>query len=280
VVLPPVRSTDVIPNCPAPAAFRAPAAEPAKPAEPASEAAKGGAGLQEIQRLIRTTKELTEECQSAIKTCRATVEKARQQEVESPAIRLTPVAPPEPAPMPAPRKEREPEEAPRTVVEAAGIGWLQVALLAAAILAFPVTVLLLAVVLVRRTGLQFKVEVMNSGPVVARLEPGWPGAAMPAAYGPAPVAAAAPLVEQGESLSPPVEAPPQEPPSTAQEFDLGPTYEEERLAKEESLRQQELALLQQVFEDNCRLFEQLGALEDEAGAPTGSADEDGSQGLE
>jgi hypothetical protein len=49
--------------------------------------------------------------------------------------------------------------------------------------------------------------------------------------------------------------------TTAQPFDLGPTYEEERLLKEEAERQQEQAVLRSVFEDNLKLHQQLIELE-------------------
>jgi hypothetical protein len=49
--------------------------------------------------------------------------------------------------------------------------------------------------------------------------------------------------------------------TTAQPFDLGPTYEEERLLKEEAERQQEQAVLRSVFEDNLKLRQQLIELE-------------------
>jgi hypothetical protein len=49
--------------------------------------------------------------------------------------------------------------------------------------------------------------------------------------------------------------------TTAQPFDLGPTFEEERLLKEEAERQQEQAVLRSVFEDNLKLQQQLIELE-------------------
>ena len=48
-----------------------------------------------------------------------------------------------------------------------------------------------------------------------------------------------------------------DPETTAQPFDLGPTYAEERLQREEAERQREKAVLQRVYEDNVRLREQL-----------------------
>jgi hypothetical protein len=50
-------------------------------------------------------------------------------------------------------------------------------------------------------------------------------------------------------------APPQE--EVAETFELGPTFEEERLLKENQAQQQDSAVVQQLFEDNLRLQEQI-----------------------
>ena len=55
-----------------------------------------------------------------------------------------------------------------------------------------------------------------------------------------------------------VAAPPVfEEPITAEMFELGPTYEEERLARELQGQQAELGVLQQLFEDNVKLRNEL-----------------------
>jgi hypothetical protein len=46
--------------------------------------------------------------------------------------------------------------------------------------------------------------------------------------------------------------------TTAQPFDPGPSYEEERRQSEEAERLRERAVLQHVYEDNVRLLAQLG----------------------
>jgi hypothetical protein len=53
---------------------------------------------------------------------------------------------------------------------------------------------------------------------------------------------------------------------SAEAFDLGPSYAEEMRLKEEALRQQEEAILKQVFEQNVALCRQIGELE---AAPAG-----------
>jgi hypothetical protein len=59
----------------------------------------------------------------------------------------------------------------------------------------------------------------------------------------------------GKPGLPPVAAPAEG--SSAQPFDLGPSYEEERRAKEEALLKQEEAVLRHVFDENLRLQEQI-----------------------
>jgi hypothetical protein len=48
--------------------------------------------------------------------------------------------------------------------------------------------------------------------------------------------------------------------ATGESFDLGPTYEEELRQRQEEERQKEEGLLRHLFEDNVRLFEQIGQL--------------------
>jgi hypothetical protein len=112
------------------------------------------------------------------------------------------------------------------------------------------------------------VEVVNSGTPAPTIVYGGPAA------WPAPVPAAVGngaevrLPSGFEAITAAVETKEPEVESTAQPFDLGPTYEEERLQREEAERQRELAVLQHVFEDNVRLREELGQLE---GADAGAA---------
>lgn len=51
--------------------------------------------------------------------------------------------------------------------------------------------------------------------------------------------------------------------STAQTFELGPTFEEERLAREQQAQQQEEGVLRQLFDDNIKLQKQLMETHDE-----------------
>jgi hypothetical protein len=52
---------------------------------------------------------------------------------------------------------------------------------------------------------------------------------------------------------------------SGEKFDLGPTYAEEMRSREEAARQQEEALVQQIFEQNLVLLEQIGQLEASSG---------------
>jgi hypothetical protein len=102
-------------------------------------------------------------------------------------------------------------------------------------------------------GSLLRVEVVNSGTPAPTIVYGGPAAwpvPLPAAGG------------DGAQEGPPagfgaraVEA--KEQATTAQPFELGPTYEEERRQREEAERQREQAVLQHVYEDNVRLREQL-----------------------
>jgi hypothetical protein len=232
--------------------------------------------------LLHLTRKLTEECCSAIETCRATV-RQNQEQIRSLALPPSPVsptaqppapgpvnaaaatAPPAPPPAPHPsavkpteKKQESPAAVPRTAEPESM--WASFALLAVAVLLCPLLVLLLAGLLIRRTGLQFKVEVLNSspaGPVVARLEPGWSIAPATPNQG-SPAAG-----QQAVSESTVGEQPAEGAPFTGEHFDLGPSYEEEQQAKAQALQQQEAAVMQQIFEQNLRLQEEIAALEAE-----------------
>jgi hypothetical protein len=85
---------------------------------------------------------------------------------------------------------------------------------------------------------------------------------LPVAYpGPAPAPA---VPDAPEQLAPAAGGPGEGPdlPLTAEPFDLGPTYEEERRAREEAERLKEEALLRRLYEDNLRLRDELEQAED------------------
>jgi hypothetical protein len=108
------------------------------------------------------------------------------------------------------------------------------------------SLVLLALLLVLRrfkgAGSLLRVEVVNSG------TPVWP-APVPAAGGDG-AEVRPPAGDQALTKEPEVK-------TTAQPFELGPTYEEDRRQREEAERQREQAVLQHVYEDNVRLREQL-----------------------
>jgi hypothetical protein len=111
-------------------------------------------------------------------------------------------------------------------------------------------------------GALFRVEVVNSlAPGTAMIVP-----APAAGQGGVPeVEAAAALAEPAQEAGAP-EA------STAEQFDLGPTYEEERLLQEAAARQAEEALLRHIYEENVRLREQIEDLEGAGGLESGLGD--------
>jgi hypothetical protein len=127
----------------------------------------------------------------------------------------------------------------------------------------PLVLLLAVLFMLRRfkgAGSLLRVEVVNSGTPAPTIVYGGPAA------WPAPVPAAGGdgaevrLPAGVEALTADANGPEVE--TTAQPFELGPTYEEERRQREEAERQREQAVMQHVYEDNVRLREQLGQLEE------------------
>jgi len=141
--------------------------------------------------------------------------------------------------------------------------WWQIPLLFGAVVLTPLLVSLTLALVLRRSGLRFRLEVVGSpgGPLIlstGRVEAGngvqqdgLPAQGAPARLAGAPDASLAP----SEPL-------PQEPEPTGELFDLGPSYEEEKVARESSLLQQEMGVLQQIFEDNQKLLEEIEGLGD------------------
>jgi len=102
----------------------------------------------------------------------------------------------------------------------------------------------------RRDGALFRIEVVgNPAPATAFWVAATPTVTPPT--GPASVSTAATPpaeTEQAEAV-PPAE--------TGERFDIGPSYEDELRLREERKRQQEEAVLRQLFEENVRLREQM-----------------------
>jgi hypothetical protein len=126
---------------------------------------------------------------------------------------------------------------------------VQAASILAGLVLGPLVVFAALVVVLRRYGIHsgslFRVEVVNASS-------GVPWAAAPSVpVGPPQAGRALVPAAEGAAGTEQVEAP------AGEYFDLGPSYEEERLAKEETQRQQNEALLRMVFEDNLALREQL-----------------------
>jgi len=171
-------------------------------------------------------------------------------------------APPAPAAPEAAKPAAHPEErpAPTTVVinspaapraTAANtlhdVTLLHAVIAVAAFVLGPLVSLLAVLFLLRRytarNGPLFRIEFVNNGQGLALVGPG-AGAAVEThrVTVPAPAAAA------------------EEPPSTAQRFDLGPTYEEELALRQQAEQQQQEATLRHIFEENMKLREQLETL--------------------
>jgi hypothetical protein len=129
----------------------------------------------------------------------------------------------------------------------------------------PLIVVFALGLMLKRSNLRFRVEVVNpSGgtPFV----PGQVGIDPALLAQPAPPPGQRP-VEVPAAAQPAPEEAVEEGRQTGEKFDLGPSYEEERQAMLEAQRQQELALLQEIFEQNLRLQEEIRQeQEPEAGA--------------
>jgi hypothetical protein len=112
----------------------------------------------------------------------------------------------------------------------------------------PILALLGALVFLRKCGVPFgplvRVEVVNQ-------QPGWAG------------------VDAGEfrveavRLRTDIRDDQEAGDGTAHHFDLGPSYEEERRMKEEALKNQEHAILQQIVDQNVQLREDIAELKED-----------------
>jgi hypothetical protein len=153
---------------------------------------------------------------------------------------------------------------------AVAVPWRQVLLMQlpatiAALLGGPLVIVVVLLVL-RRSGFMFRVEVVNPlGQVVGLtmprlgIGPSHGGGSQERLEAETGLDHSSPHVSASQSEGP--EAPPEEP-MTGEQFDLGPTYEEEKRQQEEGLKQQELAVLQQIFEENKQLQKELRRLKE------------------
>ncbi len=167
----------------------------------------------------------------------------------------------------SPTQARVPHESGREM------SWHQVFLLQlpgtiAALLGGPLVALALILVL-RRSGVTCRVEMVNP-PTYAVIGAGQqPVQALPAGNSPVDSALSAAGFEE------PVPPPPEEEPSTGEAFDIGLTCEEERLVQQEAVVNQERAVLQQIFEDNCRLQQEIRQTSEAPAATAGAAEGNG-----
>jgi hypothetical protein len=240
-----------------------------QPAGPTDESRK----LAELSRdLIRSTTGLASKCQTALDNARSSLLNTGDSLVES--LNPTPrrYSPERPQPTTVVVTQPSPDRAASDDLARASeampwyqIVWLQIAIGGGAIVVTPLMLALVLGIMLRRSGLQFRVEVVNSVPGtgiafgVTRLDD---ATARPVGH----LDATDPN-RPGHLAAPPDDTP-DELPSTAQPFDLGPTYEEERAAREDAVQLQEQALLQEVFEQNLRLRDELAQLD---GPPAAAA---------
>lgn len=206
------------------------------------------------QQVLRSTGKLAQECGSAVQTCAGSVSSSSSRLVETLGggksrpeanvrveVALQPVTP-------VAHVETPREMAP-VVAEAAQpmeegmpwykVVWLQIAVAGGTVVAGPLILVLALGIMLRRYGPLLRVEVTNPG--VLRLEGGMLHAAVPATEYTQAVD-----TQAMENF-------------TGEYFDLGPSYDEERKAKEEAQRHAEMAVLQEIFEQNVRLHEEIRA---------------------
>lgn len=140
--------------------------------------------------------------------------------------------------------------------------WLQMPLTIGAVVLTPLLMAIGLALVLRRSGLRFRIELTGAPGVPllisgGRVETGNSGSAEGLAPG-----TLSPLAGTTAGGFPPQQLLPeeQELELTGEHFDLGPSYEEEKLAQEESHRHQELAVLEKIFTDNCQLMQEIQEL--------------------
>lgn len=182
-------------------------------------------------------------------------------------LQLVAVQPPvprythEPSPVPSVVVHNEPPAVSPPPADFAPTFWIPLAAVAAVSLFAPVMVILLLAYVLRRSGIQLRVEFHGGLPLGLTLPTAPPAAVPPAA----PLDPTTALSEVASSLdastladtAPLAE---KEPEFTGEHFELGPTYEEEQQARELERLQQEKALLQRIFEENLRLRADINAI--------------------
>lgn len=219
--------------------------------------------LKEIsQQLIRSTGQLASDCQSALDLCATSLRASGDRLVETLAVPVKAGRERAPTPVVVPPVERSYADH-ESALPWYKVVWLQVAVGGSALVVGPLMVALMLGLMLRRSGLQFRVEVVNSPGAlgqgvaygVSRIDTTMPDVpARPVGRIGPDLGSLASLAAQ-EAVSFP--GPEDESPMPGEEFELGPSYEEERLAKEESLRLREQAILQEIFEENLKLREEL-----------------------
>jgi hypothetical protein len=154
--------------------------------------------------------------------------------------------------------------------------WLQMLLTLGMVVLMPLLAALALALVLRRSSLRFRVELAGSqtGPVVVSASRVDAAAFVPVETE-TPSSQETPLrlteTVEGPSVDPELfRLEQKEPEPTGEQFDLGPSYEEEKRAKEEALHQQEMAVLQQIFEDNRKLLEEIEESSAEGPAQEGS----------
>lgn len=261
--LPPIRASDL----PAPTAVQRPTFTPPPPAR----SIKPRIRTEPWHRhLLQASHHLLNDCENAVNACVGRVSTSTGTVVEALAeVTEQSMTGPGTSTVPGPLATT-PDERPSYSGAAPGVPagepawpWVQIATLAF-VVTMPFALVVGLALILRWSGMKFRVEIINSGAVLLQDVQGLRALAPAVPQAPA----GQPDLDQlwqtglagGTAADPhPLDAPAEEV-FTGEYFDLGPTFEEERLLREEALLAGERAVLQQVYEENLRLQQEIREL--------------------
>lgn len=222
--------------------------------------------------LLQASHHLLNDCENAVNACVGTVSTSTGQVVEALAeVTEQSMTAPGTSPVPG-QLATAPGERSSHSGAAAATGtpagepawpWVQIATLAF-VVTMPFALAVGLALILRCSGMKFRVEIINSGAVLLQDVQGLRSLAPvvpPASAGQADLDHLwqTGTAEGTASALHPLDTPVEEA-FTGEYFDLGPTFEQERLLREEAVLAGERAVLQQVYEENLRLQQEIREL--------------------
>lgn len=220
--------------------------------------------------LLQASHHLLNDCENAVNACVGTVSTSTGQVVEALAeVTEQSMTAPGTSTVPGQLATTPGERAPHRAAAATGTPagepawpWVQIATLAF-VVTMPFALAVGLALILRWSGMKFRVEIINSGAVLLQDVQGLrslPPAAPQAAAGPPDLDQLWQTGSAEDAADQTPLAPPAEEVFTGEYFDVGPTFEEERLLREQALLAGERAVLQQVYEENLRLQQEIREL--------------------